>query len=287
VRPDDDDVDVSDARDEAVIAGRAVSADDAALEEVVRALRTSALEPPPAPSAALRALLRDGLPPAEPADDAPPGVADLAAARTRRRVVGYVAGIGVVAALALGGSAAAAVDDGVPLGEVPGAIGRQIDGTVSDALASIGLAPAPVPAPLPAPEPAPAPVAPGAGDDAAPAQPWDDPVHDRADEVPDQPAGGVDPVAPADPSGELGEGESGGFDRSTDGGGGQDGGGSDGVGSDGSRHGGSGYGGGGYDGGRSGGDGGRQAGGDGSRDGGARGGDGGGRTGGSGSHGRP
>ena len=62
-------------------------------------------------------------------------------------MVRYVVGGSVAAALALGGTAAAAaVRDGVPVAELPGAIGERIVGAVSDGLAWVGVRHAEAPA---------------------------------------------------------------------------------------------------------------------------------------------
>lgn len=143
--PFDDDLSVTDARDEGVIAGRAVAPQDAALAEVAAELRAAARADLPEPSAELAALLAHGTAGATVALDAPAAAADTALAevvplRRRRRVLRYVVGGSVVAALALGGTAAAAaVRDGVPVSELPGAIGERIAGAVSDALESVGV----------------------------------------------------------------------------------------------------------------------------------------------------
>lgn len=151
----DDDLSVTDARDEGVIAGRAVTPQDAALAEVAAELRAAARADVPEPSAELAALLAHGTAGATavlevpdgatavlevPDDAADTALADVAPLRRRRRVLRYVVGGSVAAALALGGTAAAAaVHDGVPVSELPGAIGQRIAGAVSDALESVGL----------------------------------------------------------------------------------------------------------------------------------------------------
>ncbi len=151
--PRGDEKSVQTARDEAVIAGRALTSDDAALAELVTGLRASTELPAPAPSPALQATLTAGLGAAAAATrtEAEAEVVDLAAARARRalraqgaarrwRVARYAVGAGMAATLALGGTAAvAAVREGVPLTEVPGEIGRQIGRTVQDALEAVGL----------------------------------------------------------------------------------------------------------------------------------------------------
>ncbi len=146
MRPFDDDLSVTDARDEGVIAGRAVASQDAALAEVAAELRAAARADVPEPSAELAMLLAHGTAGATAVLDAPDDAAeaDLAEvvplARRRRRVLRYVVGGSVAAALALGGTAAAAaVRDGVPVAELPGAIGDRIAGAVSDALESVGV----------------------------------------------------------------------------------------------------------------------------------------------------
>jgi len=165
--PRDDDQDMSSDRDEAVIAGRAVASDDAALAEVLGSLRASAQHQAPRPSEALQVLLTHGLDPADavptadvdlgtPVPDAPAAILELDAARSRRRrrTTRYVVGAGVAATLALSGSAAAAaVRDGVPLSEVPAVIGRQISGTVGDALEAVGMRPASDPVSVPTSHP--------------------------------------------------------------------------------------------------------------------------------------
>lgn len=141
----DDDLSVTDARDEGVIAGRAVTPQDAALAEVAAELRAGARADVPEPSAELAALLAHGTAGATavlevPDDAADTDLADVVPLRRRRRVLRYVVGGSVAAALALGGTAAAAaVHDGVPVSELPGAIGQRIAGAVSDALESVGL----------------------------------------------------------------------------------------------------------------------------------------------------
>lgn len=167
MNPRDDNQDMRSARDEAAIAGRVVASDDAALAEVLGSLRASAQHQAPPPSEALQVLLTHGRDPADavqPADgdlgvpgpDAPPAVLEIDAARSRRRrlTTRYVVGAGIAATFALGGTAAAAaVQDGVPLSEVPGVIGRQISGTVGDALEAIGLRPAAGPDSVPGSDP--------------------------------------------------------------------------------------------------------------------------------------
>jgi len=138
--PRDDDRGVQASRDEAAIAGRAMTGEDAALAELAVVLREGARRPAPAPSTALAAMLTEGLSTDSTSHVAEVEVVDLGAARARRLAARYVVGAGVAVGLALGGTAAAAaVRDGVPLREVPGEVGHRISQTVTGALESIGL----------------------------------------------------------------------------------------------------------------------------------------------------
>ena len=181
MNPLDDDPGVSDARDEGVIAGRAVAPQDAALAALVAELREGATVAAPEPTPALAALLSDGLAGGvDGADDATnlAPTADVVAlsSRRRRRALRYVVGGSVAAALALGGSAAAAaVRDGVPFPQLPGAIGERVVATVGDALEAVGLRHRP-PADGPAPGPPHGPATPpsdehGSQRDVAPVEP--------------------------------------------------------------------------------------------------------------------
>ncbi len=140
MRPFDDDMDVQDARDEAAIAGQAVTTDDAALVEVLADLHTMARTTAPEPSAALAELLAHGAA-AEPADESrSPRATVTELAPRRRRAVRYVVGGVAAAALALGGSAAAAaVQDGVPVAQLPAAISERVGAIVTDALEAVGV----------------------------------------------------------------------------------------------------------------------------------------------------
>ena len=191
--PHDDDQGVQAARDEAAIAGRAMTGDDAALVEIVHDLREAARLPAPMPSVALAAVLAQGL--SEDSTSRGIGVVDLAAARTRRRALRYVLGTGVAVGLALGGTAAAAaVRDGVPLGEVPGEVGHRISETVTGALESVGMRPA-APATDQSPDPGPGPSengAPGPSDRDAGHRDETDAGNGRAGGAPGTPAGPSD-----------------------------------------------------------------------------------------------
>jgi hypothetical protein len=140
VRPFDDDIDVDDARDEAVIAGEVVTTDDAALVEVVQNLRGMARISAPEPSAALAELIAHGVT-ADPFEGSDPRSAPvIELAPRRRRAVRYVAGGVVAAALALGGSAAAAaVQDGVPAAQLPAAVTERVGAIVAGALEAVGV----------------------------------------------------------------------------------------------------------------------------------------------------
>ncbi len=214
MRPFDDDLSVTDARDEGVIAGRAVTPQDAALAEVAAELRAAARADVPEPSAELAALLAHGTAGATVGLAAPEGdTADttlaevVPLARRRRRVLRYVVGGSVAAALALGGTAAAAaVRDGVPVAELPGAIGERIAGAVTDALESVGVRHGNAPA-----RQADDPQGPGAGSpDLAPGRQVEGPG--APDEAPGQQQGGDGPgvsdQAPGHESGGEGPGVS-------------------------------------------------------------------------------
>ncbi len=141
MRPFDDDMDVQDARDEAAIAGQAVTTDDAALVEVLADLHSMVTTPAPAPSAALAELLAHGAT-ADSADEGRPArsATVIELAPRRRRAVRYVVGGVAAAALALGGSAAAAaVQDGVPVAQLPAAITERVGAIVTDALEAVGV----------------------------------------------------------------------------------------------------------------------------------------------------
>ncbi len=203
--PDDDDQGVQAARDEAVIAGRAMTGDDAALVGLVEVLREGARRPAPTPSPELAALLTHGVSPelAKPMAE----VVDLGAVRARRRrAARYVVSAGLAAGLALGGSAAAAaVHDGVPLSEVPGEIGHRISTTVTGALASLGLRPG-----NPAPDRVPDPL-PGSSESSAPGRSGDAPGQQggagddpgRSGEAPGAPRATPDPGQDPGRSGEA------------------------------------------------------------------------------------
>ncbi|MCB2174350.1 MAG: hypothetical protein KQH57_00940 [Actinomycetales bacterium] len=210
--PFDDDLSVTDARDEGVIAGRAVASQDAALAQVAAELRAAARADVPEPSAELAALLAHGTAGATVALEAPDRAVEAALAevvplRRRRRVLRYVVGGSVAAALALGGTAAAAaVRDGVPVSELPGAIGERIAGAVSDALESVGVRHGDVPT-----RQADDPQGPGAGTtDQAPGRQGEGPG--ASDEAPGQQQGGDGPgvsdQAPGHQSGGEGPGVS-------------------------------------------------------------------------------
>lgn len=145
--PFDDDEGVRTSHDDQVLAGQATTSDDVALVELVTALRESARRPAPSPTPELAALLALGTPAAvgeqrgDPTSTTTPAdVVPVAAGRpTRGRVARVAAGAGLVAALAAGGTAAAAAQDGVAVPHLPAAVWQRAGDAVSGALRLVGV----------------------------------------------------------------------------------------------------------------------------------------------------
>lgn len=223
----DDDQDVRHLHDDGLLAGRDVPGEPA-LSSFLAALRSTAHDEPPAPSAALAALLRDGLTPGtggavadgvQGADLAGRGgaeVVDLAERRRPGRRTARRAGAAAATALALkvgigAAAAAAAVAGTAQLDGAPAVVrepARAVVGAVVDAwhgVTGVPASPAPV-APSPSgPAAVPVDPTPACGDACAgpaapapaptPAAPGQGAAHGRSEDAP-RPTAPGDPVRP-------------------------------------------------------------------------------------------
>ena len=128
---DDQNMRALDDTDELLLTGRAVPPAEAGLAGLVAELRATAAEPAPRPSAALSALLRDGLPPS------PAPVRSVAGARSIRAAAWRhpwrtAAGLGLAARIVLGaGVAVASVGGAAAIDGVPDVVQRPARAVVS------------------------------------------------------------------------------------------------------------------------------------------------------------